>query len=99
MQTARNRYFPRKSWELCTAYSKGGGRGSGGLNSKIRPCVEELFLAYLLEQAQEVSQVGRRMSDVCWSLNYSAKLWQWTNFELNLVWNLTSCKLDLGASY
>ena len=46
MQTAKNIYFPHILWELCTVYSKG--RGEGGLNSKIRPCVEGLFLAYLL---------------------------------------------------
>lgn len=53
MWTAKNRYFPHRSWKLCTTYSKGGGRGEGGLSSKIRPCVEELFLAYLLSLQPE----------------------------------------------
>ena len=48
---AGNGNFPRKSWEYCTAYSNGGG-GSEGLSLKIRPYVEDLFLAYLLRVEQ-----------------------------------------------
>jgi len=45
MQTARNRYFPRKSWELCTAYSKGGwGGGLEALARKFDPVSKSCFL-------------------------------------------------------
>jgi hypothetical protein len=33
---------------------RGGGRGSGGLSPKIRPCVEDLFLAYLLRECHDI---------------------------------------------
>ena len=50
MQTARNGYFPHKSWELCTAYSKGvegGGLEGGGLEAlarKFDPVSKTYFL-------------------------------------------------------
>ena len=48
---AGNGSFLRKSWKYHTAYGKGGGPGSEGLSPKIRPCVEDFYLAYLLEPA------------------------------------------------
>ena len=46
MQTARNRYFPCNSWELCTADSKRGREGGGleALARKFNPVSKTYFL-------------------------------------------------------
>src|SRR5882762_6575117 len=46
MWTAKNRYFPHRSWELCTAYSKGGREGGGleALARKFDPVSKSCFL-------------------------------------------------------
>ena len=41
MWTTKNRYFPHRSWELCTAYSKG---GLEALAQKFNPVLKSCFL-------------------------------------------------------